>query len=189
MRQAANRRYRASRRLVERIAPEGEQDLTYLAMLHCRALDDVKSRGGPASLEERRSFAERARSELRELRRAIELGGCDVAEWLERYWWPVVPTRELRIVATWGPHEAEDLPDVAHLPVTASARFWAGTILGHEGLTDELVDLEIHTEMRRMAMEFVRAESRARGGQQPKTSVEEVWELRTRGVGWHHGGE
>lgn len=189
MRQTVNRRYRASRRLVVKVAPEGEQDLTYLALLHCRALDEVKSKGGPASLEERRSFAARARSEIAEVRRAIEAADCDVAGWVERFWWTVVPSRELRAVAAWGPHETENLPNLAELPVTASARFWAVTILGHEGLPDEFVDREVHTEMRRMAMQFVRAEQQAQDERRPESPDSEIWELRIRGPGWHHGGE
>lgn len=178
------RRLRAAQRAFPELAGAEAPDLIFLALLHTPGIELVDDSDEPFTDSDRQALRELIAADAERWQaRMRDLTHQDVASWLEAFWLPVTPTRELRVVRAWGPTIYEELPDHTELPVTSAAQFWAYVLFNQRTDFNEYLDHECHIEMRRLASETLKPHRFA--GIEP----EEVWEYRTRGPGWHHGSE
>lgn len=158
--------------------------LKFLSLLHEPGLDLAAPGQPPLSGEDRTALRELLEPDVvARVERMKDVRHHDIADWLETYWLPVTPRRELEVVSGWGHVFDEDLPDRHELPVTAAATYAVDDVFNRRTDYDEGVDHECHIEMRRLATKALRTQ------RAPTRDVEPVWELGTHGTGWHHGGQ
>lgn len=177
-------RLRAVQRAFPKTAGAETPDLVFLALLHTPGIELVDDSDEPFADSDRQALKELIAPDVdRWLVRMRDLADHSVASWLEDFWLPIAPIRELHVVRAWGPTIYEELPDHKELPVTSAAQFWAYVLFNQRTDFNEYLDHECHIEMRRLASETL--VPRRFAGIEP----EEIWEYRTRGPGWHHGSE
>lgn len=158
--------------------------LLFLSLLHEPGLDLAGPGQPPLADSDKAALWELLENDvLARIERMKDVSDHDIASWLEEYWLPITPQRELEIVRSWAHVFDEDLPDRHELAVTVAARWSIDDLFNRRTDYNESVDHECHVEMRRLATNALRTH------RAPAANREHSWELRTHGTGWHHGGQ
>ena len=178
------RRLCAVQRAFPKLAGTEAPDLVFLALLHTPGVELVDDSDEPFTDTDRQALKELIVDDVeRWLARLCDLKHHDVASWVENFWLPIAPIRELDVVRGWGPAIDEPLAEHLELPVTSAAQHWVYMLFNQRTDFNDNLDHECHIEMRRLASQILNRSRLTR------TDPEEIWEYRTRGPGWHHGSE
>lgn len=182
----ALRRWRLAQQLIAPgRTPLDLRDLL-LALLSCPLLDELPRGGGKSLSEEDVAwFKAEARPYLKMARAHImsrEAGSVD--QWLEAHWFPVTPRSERVEACQWTDFERGALPEQLRMPVTAVSMYVVRDVYGAPLR-------EVQRRMRDVALAGTQLKSTRRSSRERASVGAQLGHemLRSRGVGWHHGGE